>query len=179
MSLLILFNKPYGVLSQFTGMPEENTLKKFIDIPSVYPAGRLDKDSEGLLLLTDDGRLQHQISHPKKKQLKQYWVQVEGVPNKEAIAALRAGVKLKDHHCLPAKVDLITPPSVWARNPPIRKRLSISTSWLRIGIKEGKNRQIRRMTAHVGYPTLRLIRYQIGAWRLGKLKPGEYKIIKP
>lgn len=177
MSLLLLFNKPYGVLSQFSGASEQHTLSEYIDIPNVYPAGRLDKDSEGLLLLTDDGKLQHDISHPKKKMLKQYWVQVEGIPNNHALKQLREGVSLKDHQCLPAKIQRIDAPSVWERDPPIRDRKSIPTSWLKIGIKEGKNRQVRRMTAQVGYPTLRLIRSQIGPWQLGQLKPGEYQVL--
>lgn len=178
MPLLLLFNKPYGVLSQFTGAPNNKTLKDYIDIPSVYPAGRLDKDSEGLLLLTDDGALQHKIAHPKQKLLKQYWVQVEGLPDKQAISSLRNGVRLKDHHCLPAKADIISAPIVWDRVPPIRERKKIPTSWLKIGITEGKNRQVRRMTAHVGYPTLRLIRWQIGTWCLNQLKPGQYQVLE-
>lgn len=175
--MLLIFNKPFGVLSQFTGEKTDRTLADYIEIKSIYPAGRLDKDSEGLLLLTDEGKLQHQISHPKQKMEKKYWVQVEGEPSEKELTPLRDGVKIKNHHCLPASVKIITNPSLWERHPPIRVRQTIPTSWLEITIKEGKNRQVRKMTAAIGYPTLRLIRYQIGPWKLNQLKPGEYLII--
>lgn len=177
---LILFNKPYGVLSQFTdkgiaGTPRP-TLSSFIDQPNVYPAGRLDRDSEGLLLLTSDGRLQARISHPRYKAPKTYWVQVEGTPDETAINALGNGVTLKDGPTRPAKVSVIDEPdSLWPRNPPIRVRKSIPDTWIEIIITEGRNRQVRRMTAHVGHPTLRLIRARIGNWSLGDLQPGQWR----
>ncbi len=173
MSKLILFNKPYGVLSQFTSDGDTPTLKNYIDIPHVYPCGRLDKDSEGLLLLTDDGKLQHQISHPKKKLAKTYWVQVEGIPNNDALDLLRQAKAPTKERYQKAKVKLIKPPTIWPRVPPIRERKSLPTSWLEIIITEGKNRQVRKMTAAIGYPTLRLIRVQIGQWRLGDLALGK------
>lgn len=172
MTKLILFNKPFGVLCQFSG--EGKILKDYIDVPDVYPCGRLDKDSEGLLLLSDDGQLQHQISHPKKKMQKHYWVQVERIPSQADLDKLRQGIKLADHHCKPATVNVIEEPPVWERVPPIRERKTIPTCWLDIRIREGKNRQVRRMTAAIGFPTLRLIRYQIGPWELKQLKPGEW-----
>jgi len=176
MTKLILFNKPYQVLSQFSTDGCHPTLKEFIPIKSVYPAGRLDYDSEGLLLLTDCGKLQQSITHPKKKMTKTYWVQVEKIPYENDLNRLRQGLKVKDIRYRPAKVRLIDEPSLWLRSPPIRKRKSISTSWLEISITEGKNRQIRKMTAAIGYPTLRLVRVQIGPWQLGELQPGEYQI---
>jgi 23S rRNA pseudouridine2457 synthase len=176
----ILFNKPFDVLSQFTdkgttGSPRR-TLSDFIDLPGVYPAGRLDRDSEGLMILTDDGRLQSRISHPKYKAPKVYFAQVEGLPDDAALEALRQGVTLKDGPTRPAKIEQIAPPNwLWPRDPPIRVRKSIPDSWISLTITEGRNRQVRRMTAHVGHPTLRLIRVQIGDWRLGDLAPGTWR----
>ena len=178
MSRLILFNKPYDVLSQFTdrGTPAERvTLSRFIDVPGVYPAGRLDRDSEGLLLLTDDGRLQARIADPKFKLPKTYLVQVEGVPDAAALAALRTGVMLKDGPTRPAEVEAIEPPDLWPRTPPIRVRQAIPDRWLRLTIREGRNRQVRRMTAAVGHPTLRLVRWRIGDWTLADLAPGTWR----
>lgn len=174
MSKVILFNKPYGVLSQFTSQEGQQTLADYIDIPNVYAAGRLDKDSEGLLVLTDDGKLQDKIASPKHKMTKTYWVQVEGEPDKEAIDQLIKGVKLKDGLTKPAKVKLIAEPGIWSRHPPIRERKSIPTAWLEIKIKEGRNRQVRRMTAAVGCPTLRLIRYSVGSWTVDGIENGGY-----
>lgn len=175
MSTLYLLNKPYRMLSQFTDREGRATLASVIDVPGIYPAGRLDYDSEGLLLLTDDGELAHRISHPRHKQPKTYWVQVEGQPDDQALAALRAGVTLNDGPTRPAKVRHIKDPAVAERNPPIRQRDDIPSTWLELTISEGRNRQVRRMTAHVGYPTLRLIRVAIGAWRLDSLLPGEWR----
>lgn len=177
MPKLILFNKPYNVLSQFSDTEKRETLADYIDIANVYPAGRLDKDSEGLLLLTDSGQLQHQIAHPKHSKEKSYWVQVEGEISVTALKQLRLGVDLKDGLTKPAKARIITAPDIWPRNPPVRFRKSIPTAWLELTISEGKNRQIRRMTAAVGFPTLRLIRHRIGQWTLGTLEPGEYKLL--
>lgn len=178
--VLILFNKPINVLSQFTDRSLEasgrETLSHYVPVPHVYPAGRLDRDSEGLLLLTDDGKLQAQIADPKHKMAKTYWVQVEGAPQEDALQSLRRGVRLKDGVTQAAKARLIEEPmGLWPRNPPIRVRKSVLDSWIEMVIREGKNRQIRRMTAAVGHPCLRLIRAQIGDWRLGDLMPGEYK----
>ncbi|HQR98294.1 MULTISPECIES: pseudouridine synthase [unclassified Polaromonas] len=173
---LILFNKPYGVLSQFTPEGRWRGLKDFIAIPDVYVAGRLDADSEGLLLLTDNGRLQARISDPRFKMEKTYWVQVEGVPDEAALQALRAGVQLKDGLTLPAKARLLAPPpEVWEREPPIRTRQAIPTAWIELVIREGRNRQVRRMTAAAGYPTLRLIRAAIGPYYLDGLAPGSLR----
>jgi 23S rRNA pseudouridine2457 synthase len=172
-SRLICFNKPYGVLSQFTPEGRWRGLKDFIDIPGVYVAGRLDADSEGLLLLTNDGPLQARISDPRYKMEKTYWVQVEGEPDEAALQALREGVQLNDGPTLPASAQLITePPSLWQRDPPVRIRQSSPTRWLELVIREGRNRQVRRMTAAVGYPTLRLIRAAIGPYTLEDLAPG-------
>ncbi|MFI2809894.1 MULTISPECIES: pseudouridine synthase [Microbulbifer] len=175
MSNIILFNKPYGVLSQFTDERGRPTLADFIRRKGVYAAGRLDFDSEGLLLLTDDGRLQHQIAHPRQKLPKTYWVQVEGDIGAEALSALRRGVELKDGRTAPARARRLDPPDLWPRNPPVRERKSVPTSWLELTIREGRNRQVRRMTAAVGHPTLRLVRTAIGSWQLGTLQPGEHR----
>lgn len=177
---LILFNKPFGVLSQFTDKGTEGsprpTLSDFIDLPGVYPAGRLDRDSEGLMLLTDDGRLQARISHPKYKAPKTYWVQVEGSPDTAALGALSKGVTLKDGLTRPAQARLIAEPEgLWSRDPPIRVRKSVPDSWLELTIREGRNRQVRRMTAHVGHPTLRLIRASIDQWSLEGLACGTWR----
>jgi len=174
-SRLIRFNKPYGVLSQFTPEGRWRGLKEFIDIPGVYVAGRLDADSEGLLLLTDDGRLQARIADPRFKMEKIYWVQVEGEPTEAALAALRNGVQLNDGLTRPARARLLDPPpEVWERQPPIRERKSIPTAWIELAIREGRNRQVRRMTAAVGLPTLRLIRAAIGPHTLEGLAPGTW-----
>ncbi|HSG60491.1 MAG TPA: pseudouridine synthase [Pseudomonadales bacterium] len=174
MARLILFNKPFNVMSQFTDDSGRDTLADFIPIKGVYPAGRLDYDSEGLLLLTDDGRLQHQIAHPKAKLGKTYWVQVEGDIDETALDKLRHGVVLNDGNTLPAKAVRLDDVNIWDRHPPIRHRANIPTTWIALTIKEGRNRQVRRMTAAVGYPTLRLVRVQIGEWQVKGLAPGEY-----
>ena len=177
-NVLIAFNKPYGVLCQFTdrGSPPRPTLAGFGLPPDVYAAGRLDHDSEGLLLLTDDGGLAHRLTDPRHKQPKTYWVQVEGEPRDEQLAALRAGVVLNDGLTRPARARLLDPPpDVWARQPPIRERKNIPTAWLELAISEGRNRQVRRMTAAVGLPTLRLVRVAIGPHRLDELAPGQWR----
>jgi len=180
MTRTLLFNKPYGVLSQFTdkgnaGSPRA-TLSDHVDVQGVYPAGRLDRDSEGLMVLTDDGRLQARIADPKHKMPKTYWVQVEGLPDEAALEALRKGVTLSDGPTRSAHVVRIdSPPALWERDPPIRVRQNIPDTWLEITISEGRNRQVRRMTAHVGHPTLRLIRARIGHWHLGGLRPGQWR----
>lgn len=178
MSRVLLFNKPFQVLSQFSPVAGKQTLADYIDIPDVYSAGRLDFDSEGLMLLTDDGALQARISHPRYRQAKIYLAQVEGIPDSEAVQALSAGVKLKDGLTRPAKVEAVDEPGwLWPRDPPIRERKKIPTRWLRLEISEGRNRQVRRMTASVGHPTLRLVRIGIGAWTLDGLSPGEYRLL--
>lgn len=175
MGRILLFNKPFGVICQFSRDGLHPTLADYIVLPDFYPAGRLDTDSEGLLVLTDDGKLQHRITDPKHKLPKTYWVQVEGVPDEAALAQLRRGVKLSDFSTQPAEARLMDEPAnLWPRNPPIRERKLIPTSWLELTIREGKNRQVRRMTAAVGFPTLRLIRYRIGEWTLDGLAPGQF-----
>ncbi|MHA6266969.1 rRNA large subunit pseudouridine synthase E [uncultured Aliiroseovarius sp.] len=176
----ILFNKPFDTLSQFTDRGSEGTkrqtLSDFIDLPGVYAAGRLDRDSEGLLVLTDDGKLQARIANPRHKLPKTYWVQVEGIPDDVALQALREGVDLKDGRTRPAKVvRMDAPPALWPRNPPVRFRKSVPDCWIALTISEGRNRQVRRMTAAVGHPTLRLIRYSIGEWCLDGLAPGSWR----
>ena len=169
------FNKPYQVLTQFTDATGRETLADYIDLPGIYAAGRLDRDSEGLLLLTDDGQLQNRISHPDHKLEKIYWVQVDGQVSGDALQQLRDGVELKDGLTLPAQAAEMAPPALlWPRNPPVRYRAEIPTSWISLGISEGRNRQVRRMTAAVGFPTLRLIRYAIGSVTLDGLMPGKY-----
>ncbi len=179
MSWFIRFNKPFDVLPQFTDRANvdspRSTLSDFIDLPGVYPAGRLDRDSEGLMLLTDNGKLQAQISDPKHKMAKTYWVQVEGLPDPAALRALRDGVELKDGPTRPAKARLMDEPQwLWPRTPPIRERKSVPDCWVELTIREGRNRQVRRMTAAVGHPTLRLIRARIGDWTLEGLEPGAW-----
>lgn len=178
MSKLILFNKPYDVLSQFTDQSGRKTLADYISLKEVYPAGRLDKDSEGLLLLTDDGKLQHRLANPRSKTWKRYWVQVEGIPDEIALQQLQSGLKLKDGPTLPAKAKIIPEPDLWPRIPPVRFRAKIPTQWLEIQIHEGRNRQIRRMTAAVGFPTLRLVRMSISNWHLDGLQPGEWQVVE-
>jgi 23S rRNA pseudouridine2457 synthase len=177
---LIAFNKPMNVLSQFTDRGSETvraTLSDFIHRPGFYPAGRLDRDSEGLLLLTDDGRLQARIADPRFKLEKTYLVQVEGTPDEAALAQLRHGVVLSDGPTRPARAEVISPPELWPRDPPVRFRKSVPDAWLRLSISEGRNRQVRRMTAAVGLPTLRLVRWQIGEWDLSGLAPGEWRLV--
>jgi 23S rRNA pseudouridine2457 synthase len=176
MSRILLFNKPYGVICQFSRDGLHSTLADYISVPDFYPAGRLDTDSEGLLLLTDDGILQHRITDPKHKQPKTYWVQVEGLPDQSALEMLQRGIELKDGMTLPAEARLIPEPeNLWPRNPPVRERKAIPTNWLELIIREGKNRQIRRMTAAAGHPTLRLIRSAIGEWSLRGLEVGHWR----
>ena len=175
---LVLFNKPFGVLCQFSaepGAPERPTLAQYIDRAGVYPAGRLDLDSEGLLLLTDDGRLQARIADPRFKAAKNYLVQVEGEPDGAALEALRRGVRLKDGMTLPAEVERIEAPALWPRDPPVRFRKTVADCWIALTLREGRNRQVRRMTAAVGHPTLRLVRWRIGEWTVEGLAPGEWR----
>jgi len=179
MPRLLILNKPYGVLCQFSGAAGRPTLKEFVRIPGVYAAGRLDRDSEGLVALTDDGRLQATIADPRHKLEKRYWVQVEGIPGQDALRAFRRGLVLADGPTLPATIRLMATPPVWPRDPPIRFRRAIPTSWLEIVLREGRNRQVRRMTASIGFPTLRLVRFQVGPWNLEGLAPGEWREIAP
>jgi 23S rRNA pseudouridine2457 synthase len=178
--MLIAFNKPYGVLCQFTdrSTPPRRTLAEFIDVPAVYPAGRLDFDSEGLLLLTDDGALANRLTDPRHKEPKTYLVQVEGTPSADAIAALQRGVELNDGRTLPARARLVDAPEwLWPRDPPVRFRKSVPDAWLELQIREGRNRQVRRMTAAVNLPTLRLVRIAMGSHRLEGLEPGRYQCV--
>lgn len=178
MSKLVLFNKPFNVLSQFRPSGNHDTLQRYLKLPGYHPAGRLDRDSEGLLLLTNDGALQHRIAHPDHKSPKSYWVQVEGEITETALAQLSKGVLLKDGKTAPADVRQIKEPEgLWARDPPIRVRQRIPTCWIELTITEGRNRQVRRMTAAVGFPTLRLIRHRIGHYELGNLQPGEFRTL--
>ena len=178
--MLVAFNKPFGVICKFSPEPGKRTLADFIDVPQVYPAGRLDTDSEGLLLLTDDGALQTRIADPSHKLAKVYWAQVEGAPTEAAVSALREGLKLNDFTTKPAGARLIDEPAnLWPRNPPIRYRAKIPTAWLEVTLREGKNRQVRRMTAHVGFPTLRLVRTSIGRVSVEGLAPGTWREIDP
>jgi 23S rRNA pseudouridine2457 synthase len=175
--VIVLFNKPFRVLSQFTGEGDKAVLADYIDVPGVYCAGRLDYDSEGLLVLTNDGRLQQRLSNPEFSKEKGYWVQVEGIPDVPSLEQLRRGVPLRDGMTRPAIVQRIESPDIWPRDPPIRARKAIPTCWLDLTITEGRNRQVRRMTAHIGHPTLRLIRYRVGEWTLEAIPPGACRII--
>jgi 23S rRNA pseudouridine2457 synthase len=178
MTRLIALNKPYGVLSQFTSEGGHPTLADWVAVPGVYPAGRLDRDSEGLLLLTDDGRLQARIADPRHKLAKTYWVQVEGTADTAQLDRLRQGVVLNDGPTLPAGAQMIDPPALWPRDPPVRFRKSVPDCWISLTIREGRNRQVRRMTAAVGLPCLRLVRWSIGDWTLDGLEPGQWRDLK-
>lgn len=179
MTKVILFNKPFNVLSQFTDKSEHqanrDTLKSFIELEDVYPAGRLDRDSEGLLVLTDSGTLQHKLSDPLHKVSKTYWAQVEGVPGEDDIVPLKDGLQLKDGLTKPARAELMQEPNLWHRDPPIRERKTVPTSWLSLTLSEGKNRQVRRMCAAIGFPVLRLIRYRVGSWTIDGIPTGEWR----
>ena len=175
MARIILLNKPFQVLCQFTAADGRPTLADYLDVPGVYAAGRLDYDSEGLVVLTDSGALQNRIADPRHKLTKIYWAQVEGIPDQAALRQLRSGVMLKDGLTRPADARLLEEPAVWPRLPPIRERKAIPTAWIELGLREGRNRQVRRMTAAVGFPTLRLIRVAVGGWRLDDLQPGEWR----
>ncbi|WP_019625125.1 pseudouridine synthase [Thioalkalivibrio sp. ALJT] len=178
MARIVLFHKPWGVLPQFTDPEGRPTLADYIQIPGVYPAGRLDRDSEGLMVLTDDGRLNARLTQPRHKTSKTYWVQVEGAPEEGALEALRKGVELKDGLTRPARVERMDPPDIPERDPPVRFRRHIPTRWLAITLREGRNRQVRRMTAAVGHPTLRLVRYRVGSWTLDGLVRGEARLLE-
>jgi 23S rRNA pseudouridine2457 synthase len=176
MSRVLILNKPFGVLCQFTDASGRATLKDFVPVPDVYAAGRLDRDSEGLVVLTDDGRLQAKISNPRHALDKGYWVQVEGDPEERSLEAFRQGLALPDGPTRPAQIRTITEPAgLWPRDPPIRVRREIPTAWLEVQLAEGRNRQVRRMTAHVGLPTLRLVRFRVGPWTLDGLQPGQWR----
>lgn len=176
MSRLLLLNKPFGVICQFSPEGSHRTLAELVHVPGVYPAGRLDMDSEGLVVLTDDGRLQAAIADPRHKLAKAYWVQVEGTPTPEALARLGKGVALRDGPTLPARARAIDEPAgLWPRDPPIRARRHIPTAWIEVELREGRNRQVRRMTAAIGLPTLRLVRHRIGPWNLQGLAPGQWR----
>jgi 23S rRNA pseudouridine2457 synthase len=177
MSRILLLNKPYGVLCQFTAEAGHRSLKEFVDVPRVYPAGRLDTDSEGLVVLTDDGALQAKVSDPRHHLDKEYWVQVEGQPGQDAIRGLQRGVTLRDGPTLPAGAERMAEPDLWPRDPPIRYRAAIPTAWLRLTLREGRNRQVRRMTAAVGLPCLRLVRWRVGEWSVEGLAPGAWREI--
>lgn len=180
MGRVVLFNKPFGVLSQFTDAEGRRTLADFVDLPGVYPAGRLDRDSEGLLVLTDDGRLQHRIANPAEKMSKAYWAQVEGAPQARDLDALREGIELRDGLCRPAKCVILpgAPPGLWPRDPPVRYRQRVPDRWVSITLSEGRNRQVRRMLAAVGFPVLRLVRHRVGSWTVDGIAPGTYVVLE-
>ena len=176
--MILLFNKPYGVISQFTTHNDYESLGRYIPFKNIYPVGRLDNDSEGLLILTDNRHFQNKLSNPENNIYKTYWAQVENIPNDQGLGQLREGIRIKNYITKPAKVKLIEPPNIWSRSTPIRERKTIPTCWIELKISEGKNRQVRKMTAAISAPTLRLIRVGIGDYRLDKLMPGEYKVIE-